>query len=123
MKKRCNSPNSTQYKWYGGRGIKVCSRWNNSFENFLEDMGEVPEGMTLDRIDSNKDYSPDNCRWATRGEQSINRRSTMWIDYQGKRLMAKEFAKQIGKSAPMVSGLFKKGMSPEQVAAYVPRGW
>lgn len=72
MKSRCNNPNVPCYSYYGGKGIKVCNRWN-SFESFLEDMGERPEGMTLDRIDSNKDYEPTNCRWATRLTQSQNR--------------------------------------------------
>jgi hypothetical protein len=75
MRRRCNYPNHLAYKHYGGRGISVCERWD-WFPNFVEDMGERPEGMTLDRIDNDGNYEPDNCHWATDPEQSRNRRNT-----------------------------------------------
>lgn len=78
MKNRCNNPKSVDFKWYGARGIKVCLRWRQ-FENFLADMGRRPDGMTLDRYpDLDGDYEPANCRWATRQQQSQNRRRP-WI--------------------------------------------
>lgn len=71
MKDRCLNPKNKYYKNYGGRGIKVCGRWMK-FENFLEDMGDSPEGHSIDRLDINKGYSVDNCRWATKAEQNRN---------------------------------------------------
>lgn len=74
MKARCYNAKSQYYYLYGGRGIKVCDRWVNSFGNFLEDMGDKPEGMSLDRINPDGDYTPDNCRWVDNKTQAFNKR-------------------------------------------------
>lgn len=86
MKRRCYNPNWHAYKDYGGRGIKVCDRWLHSYQNFLEDMGEKPEGLTLDRINNDSDYSPENCKWSTRSEQAFNRRHKYGYDKDGNKL-------------------------------------
>jgi hypothetical protein len=74
MKTRCYNPKNKDYHIYGGRGIKICERWLNSFDNFFIDMGERPEGKTLDRIDSDGNYEPSNCKWSTPYEQRMNQR-------------------------------------------------
>lgn len=75
MKMRCNNPNTINYEYYGKRGISVCDRWNDSFECFILDMGTKQKGMTLDRIDNNKGYYKENCKWSTQKEQIANRRT------------------------------------------------
>lgn len=93
MKGRCENPESDRYAYYGGRGIRVCERWQ-SFENFLVDMGPRPAGHTLDREDNDGDYEPGNCRWATQSEQGKNRRQlpTMFVGLDDLPITWKEMA-------------------------------
>ena len=78
IKARCNNPNAVGYKNYGGRGIKLCARWNE-FENFFADMGERPKGLSIERKDNDKGYSPENCKWVTQKEQCRNKRNNRII--------------------------------------------
>ncbi|HFO4585918.1 TPA: hypothetical protein ACHK65_004586 [Escherichia coli] len=93
MKSRCNNPETPGYKNYGGRGIRVCERWN-SFDLFLEDMGERPDGCSIDRIDVNGDYCKENCRWATDREQKLNTRRTRNLTAYGKTMTIKEWSEE-----------------------------
>ena len=96
MKERCKNPNHTYYKYYGGKGIRVCARWE-LFENFIADMGERPTpDHTVERIDSTKDYCPENCKWATRLEQSQNLSSNRNITFQGKTMTLSAWSRETG---------------------------
>jgi hypothetical protein len=92
MKQRCYNPNQDGYHNYGGRGITVCDSWRLSFENFNRDMGDVPDGMILDRKDNNGNYQPDNCEWTTRRWSNINkRRGVPWDNHwRGNQWMKRE---------------------------------
>lgn len=95
MVKRCTNLKHPSSKNYGRLGIKVCKRWRK-FENFLEDMGERPKGMSLDRLDNDGDYCPGNCRWASAREQQRNRRDTRKATYRGITLPLVEWAERVG---------------------------
>ncbi len=113
MKDRCLNPKKETYHHYGGRGIKICDRWLNSFENFLEDMGKKPSPKhSLDRY-PNKDgnYEKSNCRWATQKEQMGNLRTNVWIEYNGEKMIAKDFAAKVNIDARRIYENLKKGMS------------
>lgn len=93
MQARCARKSHVGYKNYGGRGVKVCDRWVNNFAQFIEDMGLPPSDKhTLDRIDSNGDYEPSNCKWSTMLEQQRNRRNTLYIISDGKKMRLTEYA-------------------------------
>lgn len=98
MKERCLDENSRYFHHYGGRGIFVCERWIDSFENFYADMGPKPPGMSIDRIDNDGPYSPDNCRWATQKEQTRNTRRTRLLTWNGQTLCLSDWSKITGIS-------------------------
>lgn len=84
MKQRCLNPKSKQYGSYGGRGIKICQEWIDSFEKFFEVMGPAPKGFELDRKDVDGDYEPDNCKWSSHKDQQRNKQNTVWVEFEGK---------------------------------------
>lgn len=100
MVQRCQNPNDPAYVNYGGRGIVVCDRWLDSFENFFADMGARPgKELTLDRRDNNGPYSPENCRWADRETQANNRRGLRLIAFKGVTMSVSQWARQVGLPA------------------------
>lgn len=114
MHQRCGNPAATSFDRYGGRGIKVCERWS-TFSKFYADMGERPEGTTLDRIDQNGHYSPDNCRWATASRQAINRRTTHLIAAFGRTRSLSEWASASGIKPQTIRARLNAGY-PAEVA-------
>ena len=107
MRQRCNNPNSHRYYTHGARGIKVCKEWEESYKAFLDDMGEKPDGFTIERLDNNKGYYKENCTWASPKEQAQNRRTTRHITYNNQTKTLLEWAKEIGLSHNAMSKRLK----------------
>lgn len=115
MKERCNNPNAVQFKDYGGRGIKICDRWNNSFENFFADMGKKPKGFSIERIDNNGNYCPENCKWDSRRNQSRNTSRTLRITFNGETHCLVDWAEIIGiQSRTLQQRITHRGWSIER---------
>ncbi len=113
MRTRCFNPNAINYRDYGGRGVSICYRWE-SFENFYADMGPRPAGMSLDRIDNNGPYSPENCRWASTDEQHNNQRSSHIITVNGKSLTLTQWSRLINMKRSSLSNRIRRGWSAER---------
>lgn len=109
MMDRCHAPKSHAYSRYGGRGINVCERWQ-SFEDFYADMGDRPEGKSLERIDNNGDYSPENVVWADAKAQANNRRSNVILEHNGEKKTMQQWADQLG-------------VKIQTIWARIDRGW
>ena len=113
MKARCSNPNNTHFKYYGGKGIKVCERWM-TFDNFFADMGESPTNATIERLNSNGDYEPCNCVWATRAEQLRNTSRTVNITFNGITQCRTDWAKQLGITSMTIRDRLSRGWSVEK---------
>lgn len=113
MRARCGNPKAPNYDRYGGRGIRVCEAWQQSFASFLADMGERPAGCTLDRIDTNGDYEPANCRWLERAKQQQNTRTNRNITFQGRTMCLGEWSRETGLAATVISYRLRVGWSLE----------
>lgn len=113
MRNRCRLKNVWNYASYGGAGLSYEPSWE-SFDNFLLDMGERPDGMTLDRIDNSKGYYKDNCRWATPAQQQANRSNCMMLTYEGITQTSAEWSRQLGLAKGAVWNRIKLGWTVER---------
>lgn len=124
MRRRCLSPLSHVWKDYGGRGITICKRWSN-YENFLQDLGPRPKGMSLDRIDNNGNYEPGNCRWTTQKIQSNNTRSNRLMSAFGRTMNLSEWAEQTGVKLGTIWIRLERGFDAESALSkeHLKRRW
>uniref|UniRef100_A0AB39BZA2 HNH endonuclease n=1 Tax=Pakpunavirus sp. TaxID=2833053 RepID=A0AB39BZA2_9CAUD len=117
MRQRCLQKTAKRYPEYGGRGISICDHWLSSFENFLADMGERPEGHSLERIDVDANYSPDNCKWIPSSEQARNTRRNVRYLVDGVVMLQVDLARQLGIHPSSLSYLRKVNKLPDNVQA------
>jgi hypothetical protein len=123
MIQRCTDPQSTNYNDYGGRGIIITPQWRSSFEQFLHDMGSRPsKSHTIERKDNDGPYSPENCYWATRGEQNRNTRRTHFITFQGKTLFMTDWAIMTGIPRSCIKLRLKRKWTIERALTVPPQG-
>lgn len=110
MKQRCYNSKNLFYKDYGGRGIRICDRWKDSFENFFADMGKKPTPKhSIDRIDVNGNYEPSNCRWATPLQQGFNQRKVIVVEFKGEKVRLLDLCKEYNKDFTTVRYRMKRG--------------
>lgn len=115
MCERCFRKENKKHRHYGGRGITVCERWQNSFANFFSDMGAKPTPKhTIDRINNDGNYEPSNCKWSTNKEQSRNMRRTVYVEHEGQRRLLMDVADSMGISRPVLYSRLKNGWSMEE---------
>jgi hypothetical protein len=121
MRRRCHQPDRPDYHRYGGRGISVCERWMNDFAAFYADMGPRPKGKTLERRDNDGSYSPDNCYWATKREQTLNTRQVIIVTVGGQRMTARDASLFISANPALVCNRLRLGWSIEDAVSKPPR--
>lgn len=121
MRDRCVNTKSFKYKYYGGKGVKVCDEWQ-SFENFYRDMGHAPVGMSLDRIDTNGNYEKSNCRWATGMEQAKNKTNNMFLDLGFEKIHLMEASRRFRVKFQTIWARIKKyGWTDRQAVGLDPK--
>jgi hypothetical protein len=122
MLARCYNTKHRSYPQYGARGISVCERWRQSFATFAGDVGPKPKGRTLDRKDTNGNYEPDNCRWATPQQQGRNSRTVVWVMLDNERMTQTAAAAKLGVTHSAISYYVRKrGMSHQQAVDLLHR--
>lgn len=121
-KDRCHNPKSLTFAAYGGRGINVCNEWRNSFSTFFKDLGPRPDDFTLERIDVDGDYSPENCRWASRLTQANNKRTSIKVLYEGEFISLAELARRCNVNYNTLQRLCKyRKVDPVETANRLPK--
>lgn len=125
MRGRCNNPNNSNYGNYGGRGIKVCSEWND-FETFLRDMGPKPDtSYSIERIDSDGNYEKDNCKWASFKDQQNNRTNNHWVEFDGEEYTLSQMAEKLKLDAKKLQYHLSRGRCIYDIAlnGFPKNGW
>jgi hypothetical protein len=117
MKSRCLNPKDKRFADYGGRGIAVCDRWVDSFDAFMLDMGPRPDGHSIERVDNDKGYCPENCLWADRKTQMNNRSACVYISFCGETLTVAQWSEKLGVKPSTIRVRLKRGWSTERALA------
>ena len=117
MRLRCYNENNVNYKYYGGKGVTICDEWLLSFENFFDWAinNGYNENLTIDRIDSEKEYSPDNCKWSTKKEQAYNRSMSVKLTLNGRTMYMTEWSEELGIDKKTLSWRYRNGWSDEEI--------
>ena len=122
---RCENPNADAYPLYGGRGIKVCDAWKNSFESFRDwaESSGYNDSLSIDRIDPDGNYEPANCRWVTMEEQQINKRNNHYLTFRGKKKTISEWSRETGIKSATIQRRISHGWTAEKALTTQVKGW